>query len=166
MAKNLVIVESPAKAKTINKFLGKNFQVESCYGHIKDLPKKKLGIDIENEFKPTYQIIPGKRKTVKKLRDLSKTMEQVYLATDLDREGEAIAWHLSQELEHTEGGRIVFNQITKEAVQNAIKNPSDINVNKVDAQQGRRTLDRLVGTLQAGTSPEKTSLVPISTRPP
>ncbi len=110
MAKNLVIVESPAKAKTINKFLGKKFQVESCYGHIKDLPKKKLGIDIENEFKPTYQIIPGKRKTVKKLRDLSKTMEQVYLATDLDREGEAIAWHLSQELEHTKGGRIVFNQ--------------------------------------------------------
>ena len=145
MAKNLVIVESPAKAKTINKFLGKNFQVESCYGHIRDLPKKKLGIDIENEFKPTYQIIPGKRKTVKKLRDLSKTMEQVYLATDLDREGEAIAWHLSQELEHTKGGRIVFNQITKEAVQNAIKSPSDINVNKVDAQQGRRALDRLVG---------------------
>ncbi|GAF93779.1 unnamed protein product, partial [marine sediment metagenome] len=109
MAKNLVIVESPAKAKTINKFLGKNFQVESCYGHVKDLPKKKLGIDIENEFKPTYQIIPGKRKTLKKLRDLSETMEQVYLATDLDREGEAIAWHLSQELEHTNGGRVVFN---------------------------------------------------------
>lgn len=145
MAKNLVIVESPAKAKTINKFLGKNFQVESCYGHIKDLPKKKLGIDIENEFKPTYQIIPGKRKVLKKLRDLSKTMEQVYLATDLDREGEAIAWHLSQELEHTKGGRIVFNQITKEAVQNAIKSPRDINPNKVDAQQGRRALDRLVG---------------------
>lgn len=145
MAKNLVIVESPAKAKTINKFLGKNFQVESCYGHIKDLPKKKLGIDIENEFKPTYQIIPGKRKVLKKLRDLSKTMQQVYLATDLDREGEAIAWHLSQELEHTKGGRIVFNQITKEAVRDAIKNPSDINPNKVDAQQGRRALDRLVG---------------------
>lgn len=145
MAKNLVIVESPAKAKTINKFLGKNFQVESCYGHIKDLPKKKLGIDIENEFKPTYQIIPGKRKVLKKLRDLSKTMEQVYLATDLDREGEAIAWHLSQELEHTKGGRIVFNQITKKAVRDAIKSPSDINPNKVDAQQGRRALDRLVG---------------------
>lgn len=145
MAKNLVIVESPAKAKTINKFLGKNFQVESCYGHIKDLPRKKLGIDIENEFKPTYQIIPGKRKVLKKLRDLSKTMEQVYLATDLDREGEAIAWHLSQELEHTKGGRIVFNQITKKAVRDAIKSPSDINPNKVDAQQGRRALDRLVG---------------------
>ncbi len=145
MAKNLVIVESPAKAKTIKKFLGRNFQVESCYGHVKDLPKKKLGIDIENEFKPTYQIIPDKRKITKKLRDLSKTMEQVYLATDLDREGEAIAWHLSQELEHTKGGRIVFNQITKEAVLNAMKSPGDININKVDAQQGRRTLDRLVG---------------------
>ncbi len=145
MVKKLVIVESPAKAKTINRFLGKTFQVESCYGHIKDLPKKKLGIDIENDFKPTYQIIPGKRKTVKKLRDLSRTMQQVYLATDLDREGEAIAWHLSQELENTKGGRIVFNQITKEAVQNAIKSPRDININKVDAQQGRRALDRLVG---------------------
>jgi len=143
--KNLVIVESPAKAKTINKFLGKDFQVESCYGHIKDLPKKKMGVDIENGFKPTYQLIPGKRKIVKKLRDLSKSMEKVYLATDLDREGEAIAWHLSQELDHTREGRIVFNQITKKAVQEAIKNPSKINISKVDAQQGRRVLDRLVG---------------------
>jgi len=143
--KNLVIVESPAKAKTINKFLGKNFQVESCYGHIKDLPKKKLGVDIENGFKPTYQLIPGKRKIIRKLKDLSKTTEKVYLATDLDREGEAIAWHLSQELDHTREGRIVFNQITKKAVQEAIKNPSKINISKVDAQQGRRVLDRLVG---------------------
>ncbi len=145
MAKNLVVVESPAKAKTINKFLGRNFQVESCYGHVKDLPKKKIGIDIENEFKPSYEIIPAKRKIIKKLRDLSKTAEKVYLATDLDREGEAIAWHLSQELNNSKKGRIVFNQITKEAIQKAIKNPTEINLNKVDAQQGRRVLDRLVG---------------------
>jgi len=145
MAKNLVVVESPAKAKTINKFLGKDFQVESCYGHIKDLPKKKMGIDVENEFKPSYQIIPAKRKIIKKLRDLSKTAEKVYLATDLDREGEAIAWHLSQELDNSKEGRIVFNQITREAIGEAIKNPTEINLNKVNAQQGRRVLDRLVG---------------------
>jgi len=145
MPKNLVIVESPAKAKTINKFLGKDFRVESCYGHIKDLPKKNLGIDIENGFKPTYRIIPGKRKVVKKLKDLSRQIEKVYLATDLDREGEAISWHLSQELAHPDKARIVFNQVTKEAIREAIKRPGQVDLNKVNAQQGRRVLDRLVG---------------------
>jgi len=145
MPKNLVIVESPAKAKTINKFLGKNFRVESCYGHIKDLPKKNLGIDIENGFKPTYRIIPGKRKVVKKLKDLSRQIEKVYLATDIDREGEAISWHLSQELAHPDKVRIVFNQVTREAIREAIKKPGQVDLNKVNAQQGRRVLDRLVG---------------------
>jgi len=145
MPKNLVIVESPAKAKTINKFLGKDFRVESCYGHIKDLPKKNLGIDIENGFKPTYRIIPGKRKVVKKLKDLSRQIEKVYLATDLDREGEAISWHLSQELAHPDKARIVFNQVTRKAIREAIKRPGQVDLNKVNAQQGRRVLDRLVG---------------------
>lgn len=145
MAKNLLIVESPAKAKTINKFLGKEFQVESCFGHIKDLPKSKLGIDIDNEFKPTYEIIPGKKKIVKKLKKISEEAEKVFLATDLDREGEAISWHLSQELNHKKQWRIIFNQVTKEALREAIKKPGKIDLNKVDAQQGRRVLDRLVG---------------------
>ncbi|MFQ6067620.1 MAG: type I DNA topoisomerase [bacterium] len=145
MPKNLVIVESPAKAKTINKFLGKGFRVESCYGHIKDLPQKNLGIDIENRFKPTYRIIPGKGKVVKKLRDLSSQMEKVYLATDLDREGEAISWHLSQEIACPDKARIVFNQVTREAIREAMENPGQVDLNKVSAQQGRRVLDRLVG---------------------
>jgi len=145
MPKNLVIVESPAKAKTISKFLGKDFQVESCYGHIKDLPKNKLGVDIKNNFKPTYEIIPGKKKIVGRLKKLSQKTEQVYLATDLDREGETISWHLSQELNHKRAVRIIFNQITKKAIQDAVKNPGQINLNKVEAQQGRRILDRLVG---------------------
>jgi len=140
-----VIVESPAKAKTINRFLGKEFQVESCFGHIKDLPKSKLGIDIDNEFKPTYEIIPGKKKIVNKLKKISKEMEKVFLATDLDREGEAISWHLSQELNHKEQCRITFNQVTKKALREAIKKPGKIDLNKVNAQQGRRVLDRLVG---------------------
>ena len=145
MPKNLVIVESGAKAKTIEKILGPSFRVESCYGHIKDLPKKKLGVDIENNFEPTYQIIPGKEKILKKLTALSKKMDEIYLATDLDREGEAISWHLSEELKHPRKVRIVFNQVTREALKKAIENPGDIDLSKVDAQQGRRVLDRLVG---------------------
>jgi len=145
MSKNLVIVESPAKAKTINRFLGKAFQVESCYGHIKDLPENRLGVDIKNGFKPTYQIIPGKEKIVKKLKKLSQKAKQIYLATDMDREGEAISWHLSQELNNKKAMRVVFNQITKGAIRKAIENPSQIDLNKVEAQQGRRVLDRLVG---------------------
>jgi len=145
MAKNLVIVESPAKAKTINRFLGKDFQVESCYGHVKDLPKNKLGVDLKNDFKPVYEIIPGKEKVIRKLKKLGQKAEQVYLATDLDREGEIISWHLSQELNHKRTIRVVFNQITKDAIQKAIKIPGQIDLNKVEAQQGRRILDRLVG---------------------
>ncbi len=145
VAKNLVIVESGAKAKTIEKILGPSFRVESCYGHIKDLPKKKLGVDIENSFEPTYQIIPGKGKVLKKLKALSKKMDEIYLATDLDREGEAISWHLSQELSHPKKVRIVFNQVTGEALKKAVKNPANIDMDKVNAQQGRRVLDRLVG---------------------
>jgi len=145
LAKNLVIVESPAKAKTINRFLGKQFQVESCFGHIKDLPKNKLGIDIDNEFKPTYEIIPGKKKVVEKLKKISEKAERVFLATDLDREGEAISWHIFCELKHREQWRVTFNQITKKALREAIKNPGKIDLDKVNAQQGRRVLDRLVG---------------------
>lgn len=143
--KNLVIVESPAKAKTINKFLGSGYRVASCLGHIKDLPKNKLGVDVNNGFKPTYVLIPGKKRTIGKLKKISQQAGKVFLATDMDREGEAISWHLSQELKAKRKFRIVFNQITKEALREAIKNPGQIDMNKVDAQQGRRVLDRLVG---------------------
>jgi len=138
VSKNLVIVESGAKAKTIEKILGPSFRVESCYGHIKDLPRNKLGVDIENSFEPTYQIIPGRGKILKKLRALSEKMDEIYLASDLDREGEAISWHLSQELKHPKKVRIVFNQVTRDALKKAIESPGDIDLNKVDAQQGRR----------------------------
>ena len=145
VSKSLVIVESGAKAKTIEKILGPSFRVESCYGHIKDLPKNKLGVDIENSFEPTYQIIPGREKILKKLRVLSEKMDKIYLASDLDREGEAISWHLSKELKHPKKVRIIFNQVTRDALKKAIESPGDIDLNKVDAQQGRRVLDRLVG---------------------
>ncbi|WP_430615054.1 type I DNA topoisomerase [Flavobacterium sp. JP2137] len=147
MAKNLVIVESPAKAKTIEKFLGKDFQVESSYGHIADLPSKEIGVDIENGFKPRYEVSPDKKAVVKKLRDLSKKAEMVWLASDEDREGEAIAWHLAEELNLTpdKTKRIVFHEITKTAIHKAIENPRQIDYNLVNAQQARRVLDRLVG---------------------
>lgn len=147
MAKNLVIVESPAKAKTIEKFLGKDFQVESSYGHIADLPSKEIGVDVENGFKPTYEVSSDKKVLVKKLRDLSKKAEMVWLASDEDREGEAISWHLAEELklEKDKTRRIVFHEITKSAIQKAIENPRGINYDLVNAQQARRVLDRLVG---------------------
>ncbi|RZJ64835.1 MAG: type I DNA topoisomerase, partial [Flavobacterium sp.] len=147
MAKNLVIVESPAKAKTIEKFLGSDYQVESSYGHIADLPSKEIGVDVENGFKPRYEVSPDKKALVKKLRDLSKSAEMVWLASDEDREGEAIAWHLSEELklDKSKTKRIVFHEITKTAILKAIDNPRDINYNLVNAQQARRVLDRLVG---------------------
>ncbi|MFK7048903.1 DNA topoisomerase 1 [Flavobacterium columnare] len=147
MAKNLVIVESPAKAKTIEKFLGKDFQVESSFGHIADLPSKEMGVDVENRFKPKYEVSSDKKTLVKKLKDLSKTAEMVWLASDEDREGEAIAWHLAEELklDKTKTKRIVFHEITKTAIQKAIENPRGINYNLVNAQQARRVLDRLVG---------------------
>jgi DNA topoisomerase-1 len=147
MAKNLVIVESPAKAKTIEKFLGTDFQVESSYGHIADLPSKEIGVDVNDNFKPKYEVSPDKKALVKKLKDLSKKADMVWLASDEDREGEAISWHLAEELklDPAKTKRIVFHEITKTAILKAIENPRDINYNLVNAQQARRVLDRLVG---------------------
>ena len=147
MAKNLVIVESPAKAKTIEKFLGKDYQVESSYGHIADLPSKEIGVDVENGFKPKYEVSPDKKALVKKLKDLAKKADMVWLASDEDREGEAISWHLAEELklDKDKTKRIVFHEITKSAIQKAIENPRGIDYNLVNAQQARRVLDRLVG---------------------
>jgi len=147
MPKNLVIVESPAKAKTIERFLGKEFQVESSFGHIADLPSKELGVDVENDFKPKYTVDKEKKALVKKLKDLANKAETIWLASDEDREGEAISWHLAEELglDKSKTRRIVFNSITKSAIQKAIENPRDINYNLVNAQQARRVLDRLVG---------------------
>ena len=147
MAKNLVIVESPAKAKTIEKFLGPDFQVESSYGHIADLPSKEIGVDVENGFKPKYEVSADKKALVTKLRGLAKNAEMVWLASDEDREGEAISWHLSEELklDKAKTKRIVFHEITKTAILKAIDNPREIDYNLVNAQQARRVLDRLVG---------------------
>ena len=147
MAENLVIVESPAKAKTIEKFLGGKFKVVSSFGHISDLPSKSLGIDVDNDFKPDYKVSDDKKKVVKNLKDLVKKSNIVWLASDEDREGEAIAWHLFRtlKLDETKTKRIVFNEITKNAINNAIDNPRNINYDLVDAQQARRILDRIVG---------------------
>ncbi len=146
MSKNLVIVESPAKAKTIEKFLGPDFIVKSSIGHIRDMPKKGMGIDIENNFTPTYEVSADKKKVVADLRRTIKNVDKVWLATDEDREGEAIAWHLRETLKlAVDTPRIVFHEITKTAITNAIKNPRTVNQNLVDAQQARRILDRLVG---------------------
>lgn len=147
MPKNLVIVESPAKAKTIERFLGKDFQVESSFGHIADLPSKELGVDVDNNFQPKYIVDKEKKALVTKLKGLAKKAEMIWLASDEDREGEAISWHLAEELglEKSKTKRIVFNSITKSAIQRAIENPREINYNLVNAQQARRVLDRLVG---------------------
>ena len=147
MAKNLVIVESPAKAKTIEKFLGSDYQVESSYGHIADLPSKEIGVDVENKFKPNYEVSPDKKALVTKLKGLAKKADMVWLASDEDREGEAISWHLAEELklDKSKTKRIVFHEITKTAILKAIDNPREIDYNLVNAQQARRVLDRLVG---------------------
>ncbi|MCD6460061.1 type I DNA topoisomerase [bacterium] len=147
MADSLVIVESPAKAKTINKYLGKNFVVTSSVGHIKDLPKSKIGIDIENNFKPEYVVIRGKSKVISEIKKLAENKKNIYLAPDPDREGEAIAWHIANELKSKKDNiyRITFNEITKSAVKYAIEHPGQIDINRVNAQQTRRILDRLVG---------------------
>src|ERR1044071_4146835 len=147
MAKNLVIVESPAKAKTINKFLGKDYLVKASMGHVRDLPKSKLGVDEENDFKPQYILLPTKKKTIEDLKKAAEKAEKIYLAADPDREGEAICWHLSEVLK---GGkrrfyRVLFNEITKKAVVHAFDSPGEVDGRKVDAQQARRILDRLVG---------------------
>ncbi|MGL4873870.1 MAG: type I DNA topoisomerase [Clostridium sp.] len=147
MGQKLVIVESPAKAKTIEKYLGKNYVVEASMGHVRDLPKSKLGVDIENDFEPQYITIRGKGELLKSLRKLAKKADKIYLATDPDREGEAISWHLANllKIDEKEKCRIVFNEITKTAVKNSLKNARTINTGLVDAQQARRILDRLVG---------------------
>ena len=147
MPKNLVIVESPAKAKTIEKFLGKDYKVESSYGHIADLPQKELGVDVKNNFQPKYVVNADKKSVVSKLNKAAKSSDMVWLASDEDREGEAIAWHLYDELKLSDDKtkRIVFSEITKSAIQKAIKNPRGINYDLVNAQKARRVLDRLVG---------------------
>ena len=151
MAKALVIVESPAKAKTINKYLGKNYLVKASIGHVKDLPKRNLSVDVENGFRPTYEVIEGKKKLVQELRDASKKVETVYLAADPDREGEAICWHLQEELKPKKAGegpkflRLMFNEITNASIHKALEKPTLVNNHLVDAQQARRVLDRLVG---------------------
>ncbi|MCP4460621.1 MAG: type I DNA topoisomerase [Cytophagales bacterium] len=147
MGKNLVIVESPAKAKTIERYLGKDFQVKSSYGHVRDLPKGNDAIDVANKFAPTYEISKDKKDVVKELKKLAKDAEMIYLASDDDREGEAISWHLTEALDLTEAKtrRIVFREITKSAIQNAMENPRGIDIDLVNAQQARRILDRLVG---------------------
>ena len=147
MSKNLVIVESPAKAKTIEGYLGKEYEVKSSYGHVRDLPKDDTAIDIENGFAPTYEVSKDKKDVVKELKKLAKEASMVYLASDDDREGEAISWHLSEALDLNEAStrRIVFREITKNAIQNAIQNPRGIDIDLVNAQQARRILDRLVG---------------------
>ena len=147
MGQNLVIVESPAKAKTISKYLGKNYTVEASMGHVRDLPKSKLGVDIEDNFNPKYITIRGKGELISKLKKAAKKADKIYLATDPDREGEAISWHLANILKISEDEtcRIVFNEITKSAVKDSIKGARKINLNLVDAQQARRVVDRLVG---------------------
>ena len=147
MAKKLIIIESPGKIKTIKKCLGSNYDVEASYGHVRDLPKTTLGIEVENDFKPRYKVLKDKKEVVEKLKAAAKKADMVYLATDPDREGEAISWHLSEILKVDEKKicRIAFNEITKSAITSAIKNPRQINSNLVNAQQARRVLDRLVG---------------------
>ena len=145
--KNLVIVESPAKAKTIEKILGKDFHVVASFGHVRDLPKSKLGVDVENNFKPSYSTIKGKGEVIKNLKDMAKKSDKVFLASDPDREGEAIAWHIAYALKLSENdpNRIEFNEITETAIKDSIKHPRKIDMDKVNAQQARRILDRLVG---------------------
>src|SRR5689334_19235282 len=147
MSKNLLIVESPAKAKTIEKILGQDFQVNSCYGHIRDLEKAGMGIDIENHFQPRYIVPEEKKKVVRELKSLAKNSDEVWLATDEDREGEAISWHLCEVLglDPKETKRIVFHEITKPAIEDAVTNPRTVNMDLVMAQQARRVLDRIVG---------------------
>ena len=154
MAKNLVIVESPAKAKTINKYLGKDYLVKASIGHIKDLPSKGLGVDVDDDFKPTYEVIPdskkrNNKKIVAELKAAAKAADNIYFAADPDREGEAICQHLAEEIVPKRPAkatfRVMFNEITKRAVNEAFEHPKQIDKNLVDSQQARRVLDRLVG---------------------
>src|SRR5690606_5971822 len=147
MAKNLLIVESPAKAKTIEKILGSDYEVTSCYGHIRDLEKDDMGIDIKNNFEPRYKVPEEKAKVVRELKQMAKKADTVWLASDEDREGESISWHLAEVLglDVKTTKRIVFHEITKPAITAAVQNPRLIDMNLVNSQQARRVLDRLVG---------------------
>src|SRR5689334_9453848 len=150
MSKSLVIVESPTKAKTIGKYLGKQYVVKASLGHVKDLPKKDLAVDVERDFTPRYEVIEGKKKLIAELKQAAKGVDSVYLAADPDREGEAICWHLKEELEPKKASkpaifRVMFNEITAAAVKKAFERPLAVNVHLVEAQQARRVLDRLVG---------------------
>jgi DNA topoisomerase-1 len=147
MAKNLVIVESPAKAKTINKFIGKEYVVKASVGHVRDLPKSELGVDEDDDFKPKYEVLEGKEKVVSELKAAAKKAENIFIASDPDREGEAIGWHVMELLggDSKKVRRVLFHEITKNAVRKAMEHPTDIDMNKVNAQQARRVLDRLVG---------------------
>jgi DNA topoisomerase-1 len=157
MAKALVIVESPAKAKTIGKYLGKQYIVMASLGHVKDLPKKDLAVDIEKDFTPKYEVIEGKKKLITELKQAAKGVDSVYLAADPDREGEAICWHLQEELLPKKSDkpaifRVMFNEITANAVKKAFDKPMAVNINLVEAQQARRVLDRLVGYKISGAA--------------
>src|SRR5215467_7319993 len=148
MAKNLVIVESPAKARTLEKYLGRDFTVKASVGHVMDLPKSKLGVDIENDFEPQYQVLHGKKKVIDDLKKAAKGKENIYLAPDPDREGEAIAWHIAEKIGDSRRQnvhRVLFNEITKRAVEEAIRHPHALDRDLYEAQQTRRILDRLVG---------------------
>jgi len=147
MSENLVIVESPAKAKTIERYLGKKYTVKASMGHVRDLPKSQMGVDAENNFEPKYITIRGKGEVLKELKTAAKKAKNIYLAADPDREGEAIAWHLAHVLkvDDTSNCRVVFNEITKDAIKESFKHPRSIDADLVDAQQARRILDRLVG---------------------
>ena len=147
MAKALVVVESPAKAKTINKYLGRDYKVLASMGHVRDLPKSKLGVDVDEGFAPQYEPIAARKKVIAELKSAAKDATDIYIATDPDREGEAIGWHLAEELgtKKKKIHRLMFNEITKKAVLEALKHPGTIDLKMVDAQQARRVLDRLVG---------------------
>lgn len=147
MGKNLVIVESPAKAKTIGRYLGQNYRITASVGHIRDLPASKLGVDVEHSFKPQYSTMKGKEKVIAELKDMAQSADNILIATDPDREGEAIAWHIAQvlKIDETSSCRITFNEITEHAVQQAVQHPRAIDMNRVNSQQARRILDRLVG---------------------
>jgi len=147
MSKSLIIVESPSKAKTINKYLGNNYIVEASIGHIKNLPKSKLGVDIENGYTPNYVTIKGKGEIINKLKKLAKSSEEVYIATDPDREGEAIAYNIAEEIKDRNDKihRVLFHEITKDGIKEAMQSPRDIDINLVYSQQARRVMDRIVG---------------------
>ena len=146
MVKNLVIVESPAKARTISRYLGSDYEVVASVGHVRDLPAKTMAVDIENDFEPEYEIMPGKKSIMQNLRKLAKNSDVVYLATDPDREGEAISWHILEAIAtKTTSRRVIFHEITEKGIREAFEHPTSLNMELVNAQQARRILDRVVG---------------------